>query len=208
MLLIGSASAARTHGRKDPEQLYAYKAEADNIHDTLLPILKAQLAEIMSVPTPLVTSKHKVTHYAHAQHGPGFKTYSSNHWVNSARSAPLWNGPHGKRLQPLARKQYIRSSVCNWIMAPAVLWTPLCVFLHVYRCNNVYVLRERDCVYIICRARERERESKASLCVYIYIYISWTGKQSAIYIYMYTHSHNKSPHPRCTTTTWRTTMFW
>ena len=73
MLLIGSASAARTHGRKDPEQLYAYKAEADNIHDTLLPILKAQLAEIMSVPTPLVTSKHKVTHYAHAQHGPGFK---------------------------------------------------------------------------------------------------------------------------------------
>ena len=31
------------------------KAEADLIHDTLLPILKVQLTGIMSVPTPLAT---------------------------------------------------------------------------------------------------------------------------------------------------------
>ena len=31
------------------------QGEADLIHDTLLPVLKEQLTEIMSVPTPLVT---------------------------------------------------------------------------------------------------------------------------------------------------------
>ena len=133
MLLIGSASAARTHGRKDPEQLYAYTAEADNIHDTLLPILKAQLAEIMSVPTPLVTSKHKVTHYAHAQHGPGFKIRQiTGSIVQGALLCGM--GPTGKGCSHLPANHIfgVQFAIGSW---PLQSCGHLCVYF--YMCIDV-----------------------------------------------------------------------